>query len=248
MSQIIKPSIGRRVWFFPGVATLTSLRMNCNDPDQAMDAGVCYVYHDRMVNVSVTDHMGTIHAINSVTLIQPGDDIPEGRDYCTWMPYQVSQSAKEAKTDSAAGTTSTSNPIEAKILAKGLTAPRITSADIKANIVSEHYFTAAQGVDMADPEMTDANMPQPFKQLTFCVLMLRNGFTVTGESACASPENFNEEIGRSLAREKAVEKIGPLMGYELRSALHLLEVANRRDLAYAQAGIPMGNTEGSDYV
>lgn len=102
MSQIIKPSIGRRVWFYPSVATLTTRGMRCNDADQAMDAGVCFVFHDRMVNVSVTDHMGTLHAITSVTLIQPGDDIPEGRDYCTWMPYQVSQSAKEAKTETAA--------------------------------------------------------------------------------------------------------------------------------------------------
>ena len=55
--------------------------------------------------------------------------------------------------------------------------------------------------------------------LTFCVLVLRNGFTVTGESACASPENFNAEIEHQIARENAVAKIWPLMGYELRSKL-----------------------------
>ena len=55
--------------------------------------------------------------------------------------------------------------------------------------------------------------------LTFCVLVLRNGFTVTGESACASPDNFDAEIGRKLARENAVNKVWPLMGYELRSKL-----------------------------
>ncbi|MCY1362259.1 hypothetical protein D3C81_1894390 [compost metagenome] len=55
--------------------------------------------------------------------------------------------------------------------------------------------------------------------LTFCVLVLRNGFTVTGESACASPENFDAEIGRKIARQNAVAKIWPLMGYELRSKL-----------------------------
>ena len=55
--------------------------------------------------------------------------------------------------------------------------------------------------------------------LTFCVLVLRNGFTVTGESACASPENFDAEIGRNVARANAVQKIWPLMGYELRSQL-----------------------------
>ena len=55
--------------------------------------------------------------------------------------------------------------------------------------------------------------------LTFCVLVLRNGFTVTGESACASPENFDAEIGRKIARQNAEQKIWPLMGYELRSKL-----------------------------
>lgn len=105
-------------------------------------------------------------------------------------------------------------------------APRITPADISANIVSEHYFTAADGVmgelasDGVDPTPYEkANCPAQLKLLTFCVLVLRNGFTVTGESACASPENFNAEIGRRIARENAVAKVWPLMGYELRNKL-----------------------------
>ena len=56
--------------------------------------------------------------------------------------------------------------------------------------------------------------------LTFCVLVLRNGFVVTGESACASPENFDAEIGRKIARENAINKVWTLMGYELRTKLH----------------------------
>jgi hypothetical protein len=59
---------------------------------------------------------------------------------------------------------------------------------------------------------------RPLDLLTFCVLVLRNGFTVTGESACASPENFDAEIGRKIARQNAVQKIWPLMGYELYGA------------------------------
>lgn len=55
--------------------------------------------------------------------------------------------------------------------------------------------------------------------LTFCVLVLRNGFTVTGESACASPENFDAEIGRKIAFENAKQKIWPLMGYALKNSL-----------------------------
>lgn len=56
--------------------------------------------------------------------------------------------------------------------------------------------------------------------LTYCTLVLQNGFTVTGESACASPENFDAEIGRKIARQNAVNKIWPLMGYALKQQLH----------------------------
>lgn len=109
----------------------------------------------------------------------------------------------------------TDQSIEQEIQAKGLTAPRITPADIAANIGSEHYFTAGEGATFqAGP------IPDSLHLLTFCVLVLKNGFTVTGESACASPENFDSEIGRKIARENAVEKIWPLMGYELKQRLH----------------------------
>ena len=125
----------------------------------------------------------------------------------------------------------TDESIEQEIQAKGLTAPRITPADIEANIASEHYFTAAEGVlgaaansdgkgtkGLAVVEFDFASAPA-LPLLTFCVLVLRNGFTVTGESACASPENFDAEVGRRIARQNAVQKIWPLLGYELRTKL-----------------------------
>ena len=112
--------------------------------------------------------------------------------------------------------------IEQKIQAKGLTAPRVTPADIEANIAGEVYFTAADGVGG-----TWNNVPPSTQQktlalslLTLCVLTLRNGFTVTGESACASPENFDAELGRKIARENAINKVWPLMGYALKDRLH----------------------------
>ena len=108
------------------------------------------------------------------------------------------------------------NAIEQEIQSKGLSAPRVTPADIEANIASEHYFTAG---DAAYPGEVVGSAYAQLQLLTFCVLVLRNGFTVTGESACASPENFDAEIGRRIARENAVQKVWPLMGYELRSKL-----------------------------
>ena len=102
--------------------------------------------------------------------------------------------------------------IEKEIQEKGLTAPRITLDDIEANISGEYFFTASQA-------MSDAPIVPSLELLTFCVLVLKNGFTVTGESACVSPENFDAEIGRKIARQNAVEKIWPLMGYALKEKL-----------------------------
>ena len=115
--------------------------------------------------------------------------------------------------------------IEQEIRAKGLTAPRVTLADIEANIVGESYFTAADGYRSSpayDPHGHPAYplpAPQPLELLTFCVLVLRNGFIVTGESACASPENFDAELGRKIARQHAISKVWLLMGYALKERL-----------------------------
>jgi hypothetical protein len=114
----------------------------------------------------------------------------------------------------------TDNQIEQEIQAKGLTAPRITPADIEANIVDEYYFTAEEGVK-AHGTTNDIPVIQPsLELLTFCVLVLQNGFTVTGESACVSPENFDAEIGRKIARDNAKQKIWALEGYLLKQKLH----------------------------
>lgn len=116
------------------------------------------------------------------------------------------------------------DPIEQEIQGKGLTAPRVTPKDIESNISSEHYFTAGEGVYGQElNELGQSNggytVRWPLSLLTFCVLVLKNGFTVTGESACASPENFDADLGRKIARQNAVNKIWPLMGYELKCRL-----------------------------
>jgi hypothetical protein len=110
----------------------------------------------------------------------------------------------------------TDTEIEKEIKEKGLTAPRVTSADIDENIVGVNYFTAAQAMEYSGVYF---GINDPLHFLTFCVLVLRNGFTVTGESACASPENFNAELGRKIAYQNAVNKIWPLMGYALKDKL-----------------------------
>jgi hypothetical protein len=121
---------------------------------------------------------------------------------------------------------STDQQIEQEIQAKGKTAPRVTPIEVEENIIEERYFTAMDGIVGSSIEDGQVfikgpdSAPGPFSLLTFCVLVLRNGFTVTGESACASPENFDAEIGHKIARQNAVQKIWPLMGYALRTELY----------------------------
>jgi hypothetical protein len=91
--------------------------------------------------------------------------------------------------------------IEEFIVAKGLTAPRLTPELIDDVIFCANYHVFG-------------------KVLTVCCLKLVNGFTVTGESACASPENFNAELGESIAFKNARDKIWMLEGYLLRQRLH----------------------------
>jgi len=113
--------------------------------------------------------------------------------------------------------------------------PKVSLADIEAEIATERYFTAAEGMQGAyharggvHPHGVSPSQQehQTLGLLTFCVLVLRNGFTVTGESACVSPENFNADTGRETARKKAIDKLWPLLGFRLRDAVHDLSTGD----------------------
>ena len=99
---MIHPTIGRRVWYWPsdqdlGLSDAPPLSlMTASDRTQACDAGVCCVWGDRMVNLTVADHNGKMHSRCSVLLVQEGDSIPSGQSYATWMPYQAAQAQKHA--------------------------------------------------------------------------------------------------------------------------------------------------------
>jgi len=91
--------------------------------------------------------------------------------------------------------------IEKESLARGLTAPRITVDDVNSAIIGEDYHVF------------------PGTTVTICLLKLKNGFSITGESACASIDNFDEDLGRTIARDNARNKIWALEGYVLRQKL-----------------------------
>ena len=107
----------------------------------------------------------------------------------------------------------TDDTVETEIQAKGLTAPRVTPQMVDDAITAQYTFTAWEAVGPEAPRM------ESLKLLTICVLVLKNGFTVTGESACASPENFDAELGAKIAIKHAKDKIWALEGYLLKGKL-----------------------------
>lgn len=103
-----------------------------------------------------------------------------------------------------------SDELEKELQRKGLNAPRLSPTIINEQIVSEAYYVF------------------PGTTLTVCCLILKNGFCVTGESASASPENFDADIGERIAKDNARQKIWVLEGYLLRYKLSQMENANAK--------------------
>lgn len=96
---------------------------------------------------------------------------------------------------------STDQEIEKEITDKGLNAPRVTLESIESRIQDERYLVVVNTT------------------VTICTITMENGFTVVGHSAAASPENFDKEIGRKIARQKAIDQLWALEGYLLREQL-----------------------------
>lgn len=91
----------------------------------------------------------------------------------------------------------TDDEVQARIDEK--TGPKVTADHLESIITGQRFFH--------------------HNTLTICVLELKNGFTVTGESACADPANYDEELVRQLARINAFNKLWALEGYLLRQRM-----------------------------
>lgn len=89
--------------------------------------------------------------------------------------------------------------LEKEIQEKGLNAPRLRPEDIDSKIVSESYTVLPSG------------------KVVICELLLKNGFSVTGESATVSVSNFDLEIGKRVSYENARNKVWQFEGYLLQN-------------------------------
>lgn len=94
---MIKPTVGRVVWYTPHVDSDARW-----DKEQPLSASIAYVHGDRCVNIAYIDQAGVSHPSTSVKLLQDGDAKPESGCYCEWMPYQKGQAAKTEQLEAAA--------------------------------------------------------------------------------------------------------------------------------------------------
>ena len=138
----------------------------------------------------------------------------------------------------------TEQQIEQQIQSKNLNAPRLTPDHIDSKIKAVEYILP-RDVCKRDNGVEVFDAPLPLQTLTFCILTLENGFTVTGESACASPENFDAEIGKKIAYDNAREKIWLLEGYLLKEKLnHQIKIQEH----FASQGVDVGKLQDSPIV
>jgi hypothetical protein len=106
--------------------------------------------------------------------------------------------------------------------AEGQEQPMGKAAEEQINMqIRENHANAPR----ITPEIIDSRIRQvkyynfPGTTLMICAIELMNGHHAVGESACASPSNYDEAIGRRLAYDCARRKIWELEAYVLRNVL-----------------------------
>lgn len=88
---MIVPTVGRVVWLYHG--GLADVLQDV----QPRAAIVAFVHSNRCVNLAAFGTDGKNYGLTNVTLIQEGDDPPQGDEspvFCCWMPYQIGQAKK----------------------------------------------------------------------------------------------------------------------------------------------------------
>jgi len=115
--------------------------------------------------------------------------------------------------------------LENQINAAGATeGRRVEITDVNDAILSAHYVNIGAANKAVGSHVLSGNLIRDFdltnlSTITHCTLILKNGYTVTGESVCVDPKNFKEEIGRSIAYNNARDKIWGLLGFALKSEI-----------------------------
>lgn len=202
------------------------------DGSEYWPAIITYVWSASCVNVGGFGKEGQPFALTSV-LLYP-DDMPVQDSHtgpiAVW-PTRNAMRAELPHLHAAAVPAADEAALEAHIQARGLNAPRLSPEQIDDAIVGKQFYVF------------------PGTTLTVCCLTLRNGFSVTGESAAASPTNFKADIGEAISFKAARDKVWALEGYLLRQRLQQSSAAaeacmSAEGKALVEAGVPIGARAG----
>lgn len=66
-----------------------------------------------------------------------------------------------------------------------------------------------------ESRITGKEFTQLGETVTHCRILLDNGYSVSGESACVNVENYNQQIGEKIAYDRAFVQLWPLFGFLL---------------------------------
>lgn len=125
-------------------------------------------------------------------------------------------------------------------------APRVTEADVVANIASCFFVDAwdAATQDVTVPvQGAEKVIPKELKVITLALVTTHSGFTVVGVSGCADPANFNRDIGEEIAKRNAVSQLWGHMGFELRSKLHAEAERQKQEIEMLEAESRFGEMD-----
>lgn len=112
----------------------------------------------------------------------------------------------------------------------------VTPQDVKSCIKAAYYLNASEAVDKAlHPFGLESVYAEDLKLLTLCILVLNNGFTIVGKSACADPNKYDDQIGRKLAYADACKQVEPFLGFLLKQDLYEEEIFEDVMLAMSEA-------------
>ena len=121
--------------------------------------------------------------------------------------------------------------IEREIVQKGLTAPRVTPADIENAIKHTEYVK---------------HISAGGQVLRWAVLTTQSGFAVVGSpSVAVSPENDDAEVGEKVARQNSIQARWPLLGFALKERLAAVP-ASHQDRVRAEHADLVGKLEKLD--
>ncbi len=177
MSTFIKPTIGRKLWYWPTDRDMWDgmLQYDAGD-EQALDATIIYVWHDRSVSLRVIDHNGVPFVRTHIPLANPDDKSLQGTGFASWMPYQMGQAAKQDDS---------------------IKAPAKPEADPETDWTN--WYSGLAGEEFRRVTFTIL----PNGRTTVCQITLDNGFTVCGLSECILQSDFDAGLGQELAFDDA---------------------------------------------